>query len=222
MDELERLTGTRPTVGRPATNRWRIEMRNPRVFAYADFKISPGGRCVQAGTALHIDGERVENANGYAHFARIFTADDPWSEVQEKVIEPIPIGDPIEPINVEDAPPAVRAGYTDLVRGLPAGTEVTVGMGNGYYWSVTAQVGVATIRLNFYNGKPVKLSSRTPIQIMVAGVDRTSEIQGRLDRALAMMTGQPGEQISATPTIGASPAARSNAVETRRATVIRN
>lgn len=226
VDELSELTGQAPVVERLDPRKWRLTMANDRVRMWKDYKLSSGGRAVQAGTALYIDGEQVEHCEGPQHFARIFTSDDPLQTLRAGAhLDPVPATDPIEPVDPDTAPPMVHTAYHRLQQDLPDTAVVTVGQGNSSYWSVTAVLGddgQNLIRVNFYAGRTVQLSKSTPIQLVAGGVDRTAEVEGRMDRALAMLLGQPGEQHAVAPPIrGAAPAARTNSVAVRKSTVIR-
>jgi hypothetical protein len=64
--------------------------------------------------------------------------------------------------------------------------------------------------------------ARNPVQLYIDGEDRSAELEGKIDRALALLAARPPMEAGAAgPGMGPSPSARDNGVETRRMVVKR-
>ncbi len=214
------ITGETPVVERVGTSRWRLTVSNDRVRGTLDFKMSSGGRCVWAASTLFVDGERQEVAEDLDHFARLYR--DPDRELHNRQPDPIPLSEPIAVREVSDAPRKVRASYR-LLTARADGATVQVGTGGPRYWTVQLETGAAVLRLNYLLDEDGLCGSKPRIQLVVDGEDLSQQIEGSLDRALALMQrpdGVPGQ--TPLPIGGTADAARTNSVEVRQSTVMRN
>jgi hypothetical protein len=214
--------GQAPLIERVGTSRWRLTVANDRVCGTLDFKLSSGGRCVWAASALVVDGKRQEQpAEDLDHFGRIFR--DPSNELDRRERAPAPMGEPISVRPVEEAPSAVREIYAALVNRL--GDKATVQVGaDAHFWTLQVEAGVAVLRLNYrLDPDDGSCGNGTPIQLVIDGQDRSDEVGDGIERALAMMLRPEVAPTNAPPPVNAiAGPARSNSVEVRRATVIRN
>ncbi len=229
VDLVDEVVGVRPEVQLTIDGRWLVKTANDRVVAVNEFKLSPGGRTLGGGhNTLHIDGERYKVAESVEHFAMVFHADDPAAELQKRTPtpKPVPVTEEIEPADLHTAPPPVRKAHNQMVKDLPADVQVTVGMGNRFFWSVTVQFpdNRARLRLNFWHStKKTKPSANHPIQLLVGENDMTDQVNGDIQRAIGLLGGAiTTKAVEKLAISGPAGPTRMNAVEVRRRTVIRN
>lgn len=227
MDELFRLTGVSATAEAATSRRWRITHTNARVVMTYDMKTTSPGRWQHAGSTLTVDGHRRPLAAHAKHYAQIFADPDtaPSNEDAGAGEE-----DP-QPRSLEVAPTSIQRYRTQIDALLPTEHAVGVAFIPGCnVWILEISTDRATARLRFVSagrdrsrrGSQWDLDLAQPIQLVVDGVDRSVEVGSRFTRAMELMA-RPGEQgpLAGGPVAGPAPAARSNAVQTRRATVIR-
>ncbi len=219
IDRIQEATGYGSTVERINDRKWRLTTEGGRVRLTIDF-VNPGsGKVRRRGSTLAVDGVQRELAEDFDHLVQIFkdpdgdgqSAEGSRSPESPEVLEMPPWRSP------DEAPLAVRASYDSLVRA--AGDAAEIGERDGR-WMVGLRRDDRVIRLVFTRVK--KMWGLDRLQLILDGVDRSQEARGDLAKALMLMNGESpsisGEKVIGTP----SASARSNAVETRRATVIRN
>ena len=222
-DVLHAVTGHEPHLTRLDHDRWRIVMDNGRVHMFVDYRVAGRGRLHWANSALTIDGRRVRRAGSIEQFAAIFANPDGGRGTT-------PGPDMLPPETADNAPTLVRSAYARLVDQLP---DATIGIGHqGNDWAIQIASGPVVMRLHYRTRisgtagrrgearcRPV---SRHPFTIIVDGADRTAEFEGNMARAMAFLSGRPGEPQQHIPTVRAEPAPpRSNAVENRKRSVMR-
>jgi hypothetical protein len=214
--ELREGCGVDVEVTRLDTNRWRLSIRNLRVYMETDFRTAKRGRTVWLRSALYVDGERRPLARGPEHFMRIFN--DPDTEAGPAA-EPDPILPQVPP---DTAPAIVRHFYARLARALGA-ENVGVGTaGRNWQISITGKRGGLRFRFVNFGRRRVGPAGGRWIQVVIDGVDRSDEAQNDLENALAMFAAptigpaQPGTE--GAPATGAG----YDSVGVRRHSVMRN
>jgi hypothetical protein len=201
-------------------NTWRALIANSRVWTTVTFKRDrSNGKVSWGSSVLVIDGRERPLAADIEAFAALFN--DPDS------ITPYVVPLPASTTN-DDTPAAVAAAFILMEKVLPG--KSTFGIAKtGEEWVVGADSNgatrTATLRLTFSHiGGLWKIRARTGIQIVVDGVDHSHQAAGDVARAVAIATDLitgPKEPVD-TPVRKAAGAQRTNSVEIRRATVIRN
>jgi hypothetical protein len=202
--------------------RWRVTVSNDRVSMWVEYEALSRGRLQWAGSQLFIDGNQVPKADSYGHFLQIFA--DPDADMPARV----PVFVDVDP---GAAPPAVRSTYQKLVAAAgkqPGELRVAVRRA-GRQWLVCVENERMSLRCRFETplmnplrplASPQTRRARRPLELVVDGQDRTEEINGRIDKALAMMLDHPAPP--ARPAIGhRAPAAVNTGVAVRRQSVIR-
>lgn len=222
-DMLRVSCDVEPVITRIAVDRWRITITNTRVTMTLDLRQTRPGRCVWVTSTLTVDGVRRELTHGPEHFARVFK--DPDNELDRRINIP-PASTVLETQPVADAPKTVRSAYQMAVDQLGDGLDIQVGTSGPGYWAVTVNGTAGILRMNYYiteSGRCVSPEDH-PFDLIVNGEDRTAEMGGRMDRAMALLAGTPRENSStpSSPVAAGAGAARTNSVEVRRAAVIRN
>lgn len=205
-EELRRATALEPVVEQPHSRKWRITVASDRVTTTMDFSVQ-GHRCRWVGSTLAVDGVSRPLVDTPEELGELFRHPDPVSVV----VEPMPPAVP-----VSEAPVRVRHYYA-ILASSPLGRAATITIGRSpKHWVIGFDLADrVTLRLEFH-GKTWGLL------LVVDGVDRSREIDGELDQALALIGDALGEPVSGSSSVpGTAPAARSNPVEVRRNTVIR-
>jgi hypothetical protein len=180
IDFLRTATGVEPEVTELATHRWRVSVRNDRVYMELDARRAKRERFVWLRSALIVDGERRPLARDPKHFVRIFH--DPDNELPpEGVLDHmLPAVDPVT------APPAVRQIYVNLVRRL-GDSNVQIGH-EGRRWLIGVDGPKGGIRFRF-----VTVGRRTSpvkrwIQVIKDGRDYSADVNNDLEQALALLS----------------------------------
>jgi len=218
---LKEATGHDGRIERLDVRTWRMTTESDRVRVTVDFDIKANGKVRRKGSTLAIGGVPQPLAQGFEDLVRIFKEEDsgqdpaPVVAGEEKppVIEPMPPARPIE-----DAPSIVQAAYQAMTR--TGKLPVEVGEDENGRWVIGVETDTRVLRLGYARVR--KQWGIGGLQVIVDGVDRSREAGGDISKALALLLG-PGAAPEAEKRIGSpSRSARSIAVETRRATVIRN
>lgn len=211
LDELTNA-GLDPQVEQRHARFWRITVTSDRVTVTVDFRRNPAGQLKWAGSTLTVDGEDRPLARDAAHLADIFH--DPDAQTAAPAMPPA--------APVAAAPPAVQHQYRVLVAKCGQGM-VSLGR-QGHDWLIGLDNDDAATRIRFsrLGGTQKKRYWMSGIVLVIGGVDYTRQVGNDLSEALRLLggAGQPEapQSTGAPDTHGP----RSNAVETRRATVIRN
>jgi hypothetical protein len=214
--------GTPPVVEHTGGRRWRVTVDTGRVRMWVTYQVLSRGRLDWVASQLFMDGVRVERADSYEEFLRIVRDPDGRDGQPPEVFVEV---DPA------DAPAPVYAAYRTFSRalpGLPAGTRVGVRRA-GRRWQVVVENDRMCVRCGFVAGlmnpqRPQRPASvrkaARPVELVLDGVDVTEQINGRLDRALAMLRAHPG--APRPPVIGHErPAAADTGVRVRQQVVLR-
>lgn len=218
--DLERDTGVTPTIeeipGLPT--RWVLTHANERVRMTLTVQAAKHGRYTWLDSTLEVDGKPRPVADTYSHYVRIFN--DPDERPPEREIP-----DPLPSAAGEVMPPLVSQHYHGLVRSLSP-DRVTVGHhGNEWAIDLRSEDGSSFLRLSFRKAKRGKPTADMRITLIVEGRDRSREVAGNLEAAMALLARQ------ATPNTG--PAGQGDGQEStsgqgygsvgvRRHSVIRN
>lgn len=216
VDQLIRDTGVEPSID---WNKERITLthQNGQVKLVNVYKHNRRG-WLWGTSDLFIDGKPSEKAHNYAHYVRVFQ--DP-AELARPYDVPEPLSSPVLPQQY-DPPPLLRKIEFDLNEKLQAlEFRLVIGKANPNFWSIHVEFPDGQLRLNF-NRKGTELADVHPVQLLINNQDISDQLDGRVDKALAMIAGTVRPNNPSTPDItqpAASP--RSNAVEVRKQTVMR-
>lgn len=210
-DKLRADTGHPTSVDRLNVRTWRLTTESDRVRLTMDFISAGRGKIRRHGSTLAVDGAPRDLARDYPHLLAIFKDPD------EGRGEPDTPDDMFPPRNPEDAPTTVQMDYRVFVK---AGITPEIGEADGQ-WMIGFRRENSSLLLKYRRRGAGWVMS---LQVIVDGVNRSHEADGDINAALALMGGtNPTPAGDKTPRIaGKSASARSNSVETRRATVIRN
>ncbi len=215
--ELRRVTGTEPLITQTSPTTWRLTLRSERVQLTVDFQATMG-KPKWAGSTLTIDGQERPHVDGYAEFGKVWR--DPDSHLPRRRRRPVPALAPVPPGDISRAPSMVRQQYDTLRHLLPVPVEA--GHADGR-WVLGITMSANTgLRLFFTQGrKGWRDDPAGLLQLIIAGRDCTAEANGKIDKAMAMLTAHQNEPAPAGAPVGASDSTRSVAVEMRKGNVIR-
>ncbi|WP_431881711.1 hypothetical protein [Micromonospora chalcea] len=221
LDEIVHATGGRGEIERRADRRYRIIVSNDRCRVTVDLKMTGPGRWGWGGSTLTVDGQQHPLVPGTHELGRLFRDPDGYDAAEappEGELDAMPPAR--EP---GEAPVIVAQQFRTLHDRLGEGAEVTLGA-EGDVWVIGVDGPRGGIRLRYREQRRDRwgMDQQRPLQIVVDGLDRTAEAKGDLAKALALMGEQRGDSATNPPPVDRpSSASRSNAVETRRSTVIR-
>lgn len=220
---LIEVVGRELAVEYIANGRWQITISDDRVQAVLMLRQTPLGRIRLRGTSLTIDGKLLRLPRGAERLAQIF--DDPDSALQAGT----PAEQTLPPEHpIHHAPPVVRHHFYSLLmrmRRAKEGVKLDVNECE-HGWTLTIDVegdGLkkTSLRLNYTQRRHWGFDPQRPLDLWIDGEDRTDDTRGDMTKALRMLMRGP-EAPTSTPAInGPASSQRSNAVETRRATVRR-
>jgi hypothetical protein len=215
ISRVDEATGCISFVERIDVRTWRMVTESERVRLTLDFKNGGNGKVKRSGSTLAVDGAPRELAKDFEHLIQIFN--DPDESKQAAGVAKAVEVKPMPPLrSPEDAPLSVRTAYEALIR---AGKPAEIGEKDGC-WVVGFESDTRALRMAFQLRR--KQWHLTIDQLIIDGVDRSQEAGGDIVKAIELLGGEV-PSITRERVIGSpSSSARSNAVETRRATVIRN
>jgi hypothetical protein len=215
LNDLRKSTGVEPELTEIAPRRWRMSVRNERVYMEVDYRSAARGRIVWLRSALIVDGKRRPLARDPEHFARIFR--DPDNELPPEGAQLRP---PPKPANPESAPTIVRLPYLRL-SSLIGAENVQVGH-EGKRWVISVAMPGRDFRMNFVRqGQKVYPAQRT-IELIIDGRDYTRQVNNKLEDALALLA-PAGAAPEAPGTSGtADQGSGFGSVDIRRHSVMRN
>jgi len=215
IDWLRTATGVEPELTELATHRWRMGVRNERVYMELDVRRAKRNRYVWLRSALFIDGERRPNARDPEHFVRIFHDPDDALPPQGAVLDPMP--PLVDPVTV---PPAVRHVYVRLAHQLGA-ENVRVGHESSL-WVVELSGERGGLHLRFTTIKRRTYPAKRYIQVVADGRDYSADVNNDLEQAMALLSA-PATGPAVPGTEGATAdGAGFGSVGVRRHSVIRN
>jgi hypothetical protein len=195
--EVERLGGG-----------WRLVMASDRVRVTIDFTPNRLGKTDWSSSTLVVDGQEHPLANDPSHLKAIF--DNPGGT---RDLGPLP-----EPVNSEKAPLKIREDYRYMAEALEGKATVVLGH-EGNVWIIALDADETQVRVGYHVHRDRFQQS---IDVVQDGVDRTHEVGGDMAKMMAILA-KPSDSAAPAQAPGKTAASpRSNAVETRRATVIRN
>lgn len=208
-----------PTVERDG-NSWTLIVASERVTATATYQRQGKGRVKWVSGSLTVDGEDRPLARTYNQLARILH--DPDS-AQHAATASSPRLPPL--ITTADAPPLVSSHYHQTVTAIGGHAEIQL-HGTRNRWTIALNSPQATLRVHYRRirrGSPIGYDPRQPFHIIINGEDRTHEAAGDLTRAIRLASVALSTHAdNLTPSGAPSAAARSNSVEIRRHSVMRN
>jgi hypothetical protein len=223
IQDMQQATGHEADVENLTGSKWRVTLQNARVRLTMDYALDGRGRLKgHSGSTLQVDGKDRPLAKNFDHFVTIFK--DPDSEQQ--VLAELA---PMPPVRSPDEAPAellvVYQALTNRLATLGPDAVATLQLGfDGRRWVIGLGDANRGIRYFFEQHRknrwrPAELR---PLQVVVDGVDRTTEAEEKLTKAIALMTAaSPGAAPTSDSIARAVPAPRSS-TETRRGTVMRN
>lgn len=210
---LRRATGIEPVMTRETSRRWRVSVANDRVESVAVFRRSPAGKWNQqkGETNNYIDSHPIGTVPNSKALRKLFGDPD-----NTGIAQPTPMPADADP---DHAPAEVRAGYRMFADKF--GDNVRLGR-RGNVWVIGVDLHSdehsMSMRANLSPSGDIK------VEVILDGKDRTEEVDNDMSKAMALMTGN-GPGNSTGPPVpnkgGPSGPARSNAVETRRHSVMR-
>lgn len=228
LESLREDTGVAPTVELINPTTILLTHENERVRMTVRYVRKIGSKRWHWGVSeLYENGAKRKNALTYQHYVAIFEGREE-AHKSRKVTELAPL-DP-HPPGVA-IPLGVQKAYDDIKKRMAREDKrnITVGM-DGERYVIEIAGPLATVRLNYVVKGVTESAARLfredpqdPLRVVLAsGVDITDEVIANADLFQSLMMGD----TSAIPDLTDSPTTmtrgpRSNAVETRRATVIR-
>lgn len=213
LDELK-VTAT-AEIGHVRGHRWRVTITSARVRMWVEWEVHSRGRLQWGQSTLFIDNAEAPRAHSYADLLDVFNDPDNTNPGEAAVHEPVAVGP-------ADAPAAVVSAYNLATKRAAGDAKVAITKA-GKLWTVT--MSGARFRLGFrFLAAPmdptrplapaeVNADKSMPISLVVDGVDRSAEVQGRIDKALAMVV----SHTAATP---APPIAAPSDVQTTATSVV--
>ncbi len=212
---LRQCVGVEPELIELAPRRWRITMRNERVYMDVDYRSASRGRISWLRSALIVDGKRRPRARDCEHFARIFHDPDNELPPAGSALEPPP-----PPVDPDTAPVIVQMPYRKLAQAIGA-DNVQIGRA-GRRWVVSVSRPNADFRMNFVQQGRKTYPAKRLIQIVIDGRDYSRQVHNQLDEAVALLAAPT--QGPDTPTTAGSTeqGAGFGSVGVRRHSVMRN
>lgn len=200
------------TIGHPITverpdGGWRLSMSSDRVQVVVDFVANRQGRTDFASTSLVVDGESREPANDGAHLRWIFHNPDGRREFE-------PLTETLDP---DQAPVQIRNDFRMMANALKDKAAPQLGR-EGKGWVIALDTEAVQVRLSY---RLHHKHFHQTFAVTQNGIDRTHEVGGSMSSLIAMLTSSGDSTAPATPVGKTASSTRSNAVETRRQTVIR-
>jgi hypothetical protein len=208
---LWRATRIPAEVQLQADGRWKVWLASDRVILTGYYVSVGGGAYAWEDSTLEIDGAQVAWVDDERHLATVIA--DPDAHIRKGGQPGTPrliVTPATEP---EDAPPIVKHFDLTLVKRVPDGF-ITRNVDERGRWVISIALGEGTLHVLFDNGAMRSLQVETP-------EDVTRFTPSQLADALGLLAGTPNAPAAhGTPAVRDS--TRSNSVEVRRATVIRN
>jgi hypothetical protein len=194
---------------------WRLSMASDRVYVTIDFSTSRLGKTDWSGSTLTVDGKARPLANDPCHLKAIFDNPDGTRDLG-------PLPEHHDP-DSREVPPRIRKDFVYISEALAEKATVVLGHPRGQEWVIAIEAPDTQVRISFVAEQHrTRLHMRQEIDVVQDGVDRSHEVGGDLAKLVAMMAPKSDTKAPETPAGKTTGSSRSNAVETRRATVIRN
>jgi hypothetical protein len=208
-------------VTQPDPLSWRVSLDTGHVQLVIDFKARLG-KTRFASSTLTVNGKPHRLARGPQDLRQIIQKTEVTSHVKRPVTaEPVPLNG-----SLEEAPTTVVSLCKSLALKLQDVDGVTLRAGRDQHrWVIGVDSSRSELRVFFTRQRRQwGLDGRRPLQVIIDGKDRSAEASGDLSKAMLMLSySEPSEPPSgAVSSVVGHTSARSNSVETRRATVIRN
>ena len=215
--DLKNATGVEPTITAIGPARWQLVLENRRIRLTIDYAAKqPGASAVQVDTALYEDGKQRPIAKSFDDFVKIFTSAEDTGHVSLSPMPPV--------ADVAGAPTNVHALYGSLHARVADAAYLGF---DGERWVIGVDLDDRTgLRITFtQSGSEWAIRGKDDFQVIVNGIDVTSQAAGDLTKALALLaeplaSAEPGKG----PISGARRAQvkRVTSVQVRNTTVIRN
>jgi len=222
-DNLASDTGLTPSISHQKGRRWRVEIASERVRMWVDYEVLSRGRLQWSQSQLFIDGQQAARATSYAGLLDIFRDPDGKSP------EPPPQYIDVDP---STAPGVVRAMHARLaakIHLLPGDFTLALHRA-GRRWAIVISSSRTVLRYRFTTAlmntqrperDPRTRENRRPLELEIDGVDVTAQVNGRLDKAIAMIC----DHVAAPPPAAIAGPSRSavqaTGVTVRKQTVLR-
>lgn len=217
MIESAREAGFEPGVQRLG-GQWEVFIAGEHVRASAFFGAKPGSPKTK-----YLRGELVIDGIARPRTVSFGELHDVWDEHELGIRQDglLEVTDP-----GRDAVPAIVWHTADSLR-RRAGEGLDIRCGRARRrWAVAVDFSPGTgLRILFEwddDTEEWRIPARNPIQLFIDGEDRSSEAEGKTEKAMALLAARAYPVSgAAAPGLAASPAARSNGVETRKMVVKR-
>lgn len=199
-------------------NRWRVTATSRRVLMWIECSAHSRGRLQWQRSQLHIDG-RQESRVSYPELVDLFA--DPDGRDKPKP-EPVETG-------IREAPEIIQASGRALANSPLGKKHGVLVYQAGRRWTLLLDSGRVQLGMHFTTGliepdrplqDPQTTLDQDPVTLVVDGEDMSAQINGRLDKALALAASHAS--APSDPSInGPAPAAVNTSVQVRRQAVIR-
>lgn len=222
IEDIRKNIDTEPLVDRVGDRRFRITIANDRVHCTVDYRFT-GNRWDWADSKLTVDGKRIDIMPSPAAFYRLYREPDSYGLKQADMS----ILDELTPVELTGPEAAFFSGILEYVQGRIAPVDPTAVVQFNYYRKEPVMV-VKMERSTMIWGTGAGAPSWKLIFIQLDGWDFTDRFKGKdLETVFGFLAESHGVTLSAPPTntpnqFGTSqPKSISNAVRTRKQTVIR-
>ena len=222
------MPGTTVTTENLSATRWRVTVTSDRVRMYLDAETKSRGRLLNKGSRLYIDGQQAPTADYYAQLIRLFADPDNGRPVPENATEPEPFVD----VPLDTGPAPVRAAAAKLAGHTSKGFALVLRR-SGRWWHLCLENDRAQLRMVFARQlmdlshplrerKVMLANDKWALRLVIDGVDRSDQVNGQVQKALAMMTAHAGAPAR-PPVAGSAPVAgTATSVQVRNTVVMRN
>jgi hypothetical protein len=198
VEELREATGHQPRVTRLDARCWRLTLTSEAVMLTLDYRLLRPRRLYWVDSSLVVNGKRRELAKDFDHLLAVFTDPDCGQRQQERSArtepEPMPPRCPVQAV-----PRDLRQIYAQVCGQVDnlGGQLIEVQVGHvGQHWTIGVDIARFSMRMNFKmvrtrSSRPGKITPDRlwPIEVFVDGVNRSDEVGGSLDKALALFDG---------------------------------
>jgi hypothetical protein len=205
----------RPIEAERVDGGWRLSMASDRVHVTIDFATNRLGKTDWSGSTLTVDGKERPLANNPCHLKEIFDNPDGTRDLG-------PLPEHHDP-DGHEVPHSIRKDFAYIAEALTDKATVVLGHPRGEEWVIAIEAPDTQVRIAFIaEVQRTRLKMRQKIDVVQNGVDRSHEVGDDLANLIGLMMPTSAPKSPETPVGRTAGSARSNSVETRRATVIRN
>lgn len=209
--------------------RWRVTVKNDRVRLWVEYVTHSRGRLLLKNSQLFVDDVRIPNEDSYTAVIRRFL--NPPDGVGPVAGLDEPADEDMTAVDLADAPDALKQVHRKVAPLATQGFQISVWRG-GRYWHLRLENARAQLRVVFVeylmnHMRPLRevrygMVRKNPVRVFVDGEDVTSKVNGRIERALAMMTSHTAAPAGPPVAGPAGAAVQTTGVQVRNTVVMRN